>query len=355
VPLRDGALMLIASIKRIALMGLLGMAVAPQARAQAGAGDDSIVVRVQRFASDGNPAAARALVDSVLVAAKEGSTSYVNALFARASIAESADAARKDYLRIALDYSISPRAEDALLRLAQLEIARGDRAAAKQYLERLALEHPAGVSRAQGAYWLGRVLLDDGAVGPACVSLVEAKARVAASDVELANQITYYARPCAAVRHAADSARADSADKVLKAARADSVARADSITRAAAADAKAAAAAAKAAAKAATKTAATAKKKGKTVAAPKGTAPNVAPSDAKGGGWSAQVAAYDTREEGERLAKKLSDRGYETRVTNEKPFRVRIGRYSRRAEAIDLVAKLKDAKITAIVVEAEKP
>ena len=110
------------------------------------------------------PRQARALVDSVLGAAKEGSPAYVDALFARASIAESADAARKDYLRIAVDYSISPRAEDALLRLAQMEIARGDRAAAKQYLDRLALEHPDGASRAQGAYWLGRVLLDDGAL-----------------------------------------------------------------------------------------------------------------------------------------------------------------------------------------------
>jgi cell division septation protein DedD len=335
--------MMFARIKQIAVAILLCAAIAPAAGAQAGT-DDSIVVRVQRLASDGNAAAGRALVDSVLGAEKEGSPAYVNALFARASIAESADAARKDYLRIALDFSISPRAEDALLRLAQLEIARGDRAAAKQYLERLALEHPAGSSRAQGAYWLGRVLLDDGAVGPACASLAEAKARVAPSDVELANQVTYYSRPCAAFRHAADSAHADSADKVLKAARADSVARADSISKAAAAEAKAAAAAAKKTAKAAPKK-----------QPPKKEAPKPAPSDAKGGGWSAQVAAYDTQEEAERLAKKLNDRGYETRVTNEKPFRVRIGRYTRRADAIDLVAKLKDAKIAAIVVEAEKP
>ncbi len=340
-------------MKKIAAAVVLCSAIASAGRAQA-ATDEPIIVRVQRFASDGNAAAGRALVDSVLGAATEGSPAYVDALFARASIAESADAARKDYLRIALDFSISPRAEDALLRLAQLEIARGDRAAAKQYLDRLALEHPAGVSRAQGAYWLGRVLLDDGAIGPACASLAEAKVRVAASDVELANQITYYSRPCVAFRHAADSARADSVEKVLKAARADSVARADSITKAAVAEEKAAAIAAKAEA--------AAKKKMKTVPAkatsktsPKKEAPNVTPSDAKGGGWSAQVAAYDTQDEAERLAKKLNDRGYETRVTNEKPFRVRIGRYTRRADAIDLVAKLKDAKITAIVVEAEKP
>jgi cell division septation protein DedD len=323
---------------RVLFAGLLLAAAAPVVRAQGGA-TDSTLVRVQRLASNGNAAAGRALADSVLGTAKEGSPTYVEALFARASIAESADAARKDYLRIAVDYSISPRAEDSLLRLAQMEIARGDRAAAKQYLERLALEHPGGASRAQGAYWLGRVLVDEGALVPACASLAEAKARVTPSDVELANQITYYARPCAAVQRAADSARADSIDKVMKAARTDSIARAGS----------------------AAKAENTAKKKAKALpktkakAPLKKEAPKAAAPETKGPGWSAQVAAYDSPEDAQRLAKKLSDRGYEARVTNEKPFRVRIGRYARRAEAVDLAAKLKDAKITAIVVEAEKP
>lgn len=323
---------------RVLFAGLLLAAAAPVVRAQGGA-TDSTLVRVQRLASNGNAAAGRALADSVLGTAKEGSPTYMEALFARASIAESADAARKDYLRIAVDYSISPRAEDSLLRLAQMEIARGDRAAAKQYLERLALEHPGGASRAQGAYWLGRVLVDEGALVPACASLAEAKARVTPSDVELANQITYYARPCAAVQRAADSARADSIDKVMKAARTDSIARAGS----------------------AAKAENTAKKKAKALpktkakAPLKKEAPKAAAPETKGPGWSAQVAAYDSPEDAQRLAKKLSDRGYEARVTNEKPFRVRIGRYARRAEAVDLAAKLKDAKIMAIVVEAEKP
>jgi cell division septation protein DedD len=325
-----------------ALLAALVFVLAPPVRAQ-GSAADSIVDHVRRLASDGNAAGARTFVDSVLGAAKEGSPPYVDALFARASIAESAEAARKDYLRIAVDFSVSPRAEDSLLRLAQMEIARGDRASAKQYLDRLALEHPDGPSRAQGAYWLGRVLLDDGALPRACASLAEARVRVAPADVELSNQITYYSRPCAAVKHAADSARADSVDRVMKAARADSIARADSVVKAAAAAAKAEAAA---------------KKKAK--AAPKQTAekpaaPKTPPSDTKGAGWSAQVAAYDTQEDAERLAKKLTDRGYEARITDEKPFRVRIGRYARRADAIDLVSKLKDAKIVAIVVEAEKP
>jgi cell division septation protein DedD len=333
---------------RALMAGIAFAAGAGLAHAQAGGAGDSTLARVLRLASDGNVAAGRALADSVLGASKEGSPSYVDALFARASIAESADAARKDYLRIAVEYSTSPRAEDSLLRLAQMEIARGDRAAAKQYLERLALEHSGGASRAQGAYWLGRVQIDDGALAQACASLADAKAHVSASDIELSNQIIYYARPCAALQRAADSARADSADKVIRAAKADSAARADSITKAEAAAAKAAAAAKKKTKAAPTK--APAKK-----TAPAEDLPKAEEPVAKGPTWSAQVAAYDTQEDAERLAKKLGDRGYEARITNEKPFRVRIGRYPRRAEAVDLVAKLKEAKITAIVVEAEKP
>jgi hypothetical protein len=325
---------------RTVLAVLVLMVAAPAARAQgamiAPPGlTDSLVLRAQRLASNGHAAAGRALLDSVLTAAREGSPEYVNALFGRAMLAESTDEARRDYLRIAVNYSNSPRAEDALLRLAQMELARGDRDAAKRYLERLALEHPDGASRAQGAYWLGRVLIDEGSILPACASLAQARARVAPTDFELANQIAYYSRPCAAAQHAADSARADSIDKAIRAARADSIARADSVAKA---EAKAAAAA-----------------KRRKRAARKADAHRAAAPATKSAGWSAQVAAYDTPDDAERLAKRLVDRGYEARVTGEKPYRVRIGRYARREEAVDLVTKLKDAKISAIVVEAEKP
>jgi cell division septation protein DedD len=303
-----------------------------------GANGDSLVARVRRLGENGSAAAGRTLADSALGAAKEGSSAYADALFARASVAESPDAARKDYLRIVVDYSGSPRAEFSLLRLAQMELARGDRASAKEYLRRLALEHPDGPSRAEGAYQLGRMMLEDGTPGPACVAFMEAKQRVAPENVELANQINYYSQPCvAAAQHSADSARADSAAKVM---RADSLARDDSIAKAKAVAKKKTAAA-------------------PTKAAPKKASAQKVPaaaSTAAKSGWSAQVGAYDSADEAERLAKKLKDRGYETRVSSSgKPFRVRIGWYTHRDDAAALVAKLKAAKIDAFVVEAEKP
>lgn len=335
-------------MSRVVFAGLMLAAVVPSVRAQGGAGD-SLFVRVQQMASDGKTATGRALVDSVLGAAKEGSPAWIEALFARATISESADAARKDYLRIAVDYSASPRAGDSLLRLAQMEIARGDRTAAKQYLERLELEHPLESTRAQGAYWLGRVLLDEGALVRACASLAEAKKSAAPAEVEFVNQIAYYSRPCAAVQRAADSVRADSIDKAKKVARADSIARAEAIAKAAAAEMKKAKAVTK---KEPPKPAENSESP--TPAARKESPASVAP-EVKGHSWSVQVAAYNTKEEAQGLAKKLGDRGFDVRITNERPFRVRIGRYARRTEAVDMVAKLAGTKITAIVVEAEKP
>ncbi|MGH7654960.1 MAG: SPOR domain-containing protein [Gemmatimonadaceae bacterium] len=315
----------------VLICALISASAATSVLAQ-GTVEDSLVTRVQRLVQNGSTTAGRALADSALGATKTGSPQYAEALFARALVAPSPDSARKDYLRIVVDYSMSPREEDALLRLAQMEITHGDRAAARQYLERLSLEHPEGPSRAPAAYLLGGVMIDAGEVLPGCALLVEAKRHVAPADVELANQINYRALPCAAAQHAADSARADSVEKVVKA---DSIARVDSIAKAKAA----------------------AKKRAKHAPAKATNARTRPPmsSPAKQSGWSAQVAAYDARAEADRLAKKLKDRGYDTRVSADRPYRVRVGWFAHRDEAESLVAKLKAAKIDAFVVEAEKP
>jgi cell division septation protein DedD len=309
-------------------MGLaLAAAVAFPCMAQ-GTATDSAVQRARRLASAGSAVAARAVVDSVLQATPEGSPAFGEALYWRAVLSESADQARRDYLRITIDYPLHARAADALLRLAQFEFASGDRDAARRHLEHLTLEYGDGATAAQGSYWLGRVLLEGGATLAACTAFARAKVKARGDDVELQGQITYYAQPCARTR--ADSiARADFASQAI----ADSV-RADSI-------AKARKASGKATGRGATKG-----------AVKKETNP---PHAATGPTWSAQVAAYTQRDDAERLAKKLRARGYEVRVTADRPYRVRIGRFETRAAAVGLVDKLKRAKMSAIVVEAERP
>ena len=87
----------------------------------------------------------------------------------------------------------------------------------------------------------------------------------------------------------------------------------------------------------------------------RGASSKSAGTHAKGPAWSAQVAAFSARGDAERLAKRLSAKGHDVRITETKPYRVRIGRFSTRAAAAALVEKLRTEKMQAIVVEAERP
>lgn len=263
--------------------------------AQAGA---DVFARARRLVDQGDAKAGRALVDSALAAASAGSPAYAEALYWRGVLAEEGESARTDLLRVAIEFPLSPRASDALLRLAQLEFTRGDRAAAQRHLERLEREHPASPSRAAGRYWTGRLLLEDSKPADACVALRDARRLAPASDVELLNQIAYYARPCDALEL-------------------DAKLRADSIT-------------ADSTRRAAERLAAAAK-----------------------GKWSVQLAAYSNRTEALALVKRLAARGVDARVTPTKPWRVRVGHYVTRAEAVEEARKLSTKRSKALVVEAE--
>lgn len=262
-------------------------------------GGTDVFARARRLVNDGDAKAGRALVDSALAAASAGSSAYTEALYWRGVLAEEGDVARTDLLRVAIEFPLSPRASEALLRLAQLEFTRGDRAMAQRHLERLAREHPEAPTRAAAQYWMGRLLFEDSKPAEACAALREAHQLVTAGDVELINQINYYGRPCDAVEMDA-KVRADSAVA------ADSARKAVEIKRAAV--------------------------KGK---------------------WSVQLAAYGTRDDALALVKKLAKRGIDARVTPEKPWRVRIGHYVTRAEAADVAQQFSTKKSKALVVVAE--
>ena len=98
---------------------------------------DPVFVRAQALVSDGNGAAGRALIDSVMAATPPNARLYPEALFWRATLASNAADAESDYKHLVVDYPLAPQAEDALLRLAQLELARGDRDGALTHLQRI--------------------------------------------------------------------------------------------------------------------------------------------------------------------------------------------------------------------------
>ncbi len=279
-----------------ALRTLLFLLVVLSSRAFAqGTGD--AFARARRLVNDGEAKAGRAVVDSMLGVAAPNSPAYAEALYWRGVLAEDGEAARTDLLRVAIEFPFSPRSADALLRLAQLEFTRGDRVAALRHLDQLAREHPDAPARAAGRYWTARLLIEDAKPTEACVALREAQRLAVAGDVELVNQIEYYARSCGAATTLVDS--------------------------------------------------------GKTIASATAK-PDSSRRTAANGKWSVQVAAYGDRGSAQALVRTLKARGLDARVTPTKPWRVRVGHYATRAEAADVAQRLSSRRSKAMIVEAEK-
>src|SRR5690606_17364488 len=164
-----------------------------------------VYARAQELVGSGEGDAGRAVVDSMLAAARAGTPEYAEALFWRAAFARTAAEAERDYLRVSVEYPTSPYAEDALLRLGMLELSRGDRRRALQRFESLVLRYPTGRQRPRAQYWIGRTYFDDNRIAEGCTALSAARGATPGDAVELRTQIDYYAQRCRGVQPAAAS------------------------------------------------------------------------------------------------------------------------------------------------------
>lgn len=267
---------------------------------------DSVFARARALVSSGNGAAGRVLVDSMIAATDPASPAYADALYWRAALAVSSDDAERDYRRIVVEYALSPRAADALLQLAQLESARGDRASAVNHLARFVAENPTNPERPRASAQLTELLFGQNDLPRACSSLRQTLALVPDSAVETRNRLTYYAPRCAALDASATSRSAAAAGGAM-AAHDSTATRGDSVV-----------------------------------------------AQQPPARYTLQVAAYQTKAEAERAAQRLKARDIDARVVgNKRPFRVRIGRYTTRGNAVAAQRQLKAKKITTTVTDIE--
>jgi cell division septation protein DedD len=299
------------------------------------AATDSIFRRARRLVGEGSGAEGRALVDSMLRAANEGSAAYGDALYWRGALAETAADAEQDYRRVIVEYPLSEYADEALLSLAELEQARGDRAGAFQHLQRFVREHPASPARARAGLAAARLAFEQRDTNHGCAMLGEALASVSSADVELRNQIEYYGSRCTAAAQAGAPAAASSTT-VMQAAPTPTATKPAVTTPAVTTPA-----APEATAPAPPKTA---------------TTPDRASSEeARRGIWTIQLAAYNTRADAERLVRKLATRDVKARISGtSKPFRVRLDYYPTRQAAAAEVAALKRRGIIGFVTDAPR-
>ena len=292
------------------LLGVLCLFLASATAAVAQQADstttDTTFLAAQRLVVEGRGQEGRGIIARELAAAPEGSPRYVEALYWRAALAATAADAERDYKRIIIEFPVSRRSESALVGLAQLELARGDRAQAMQHLERVVREHPSGPSRARASFWMARVHFDEGNFPRACARLDDSRRHTPTDAVEMQNQLGYYAQRCEGV----------DTTVVVRATPAES-------TRAMPA------------------------RPGSVATQPL----------ARGAtAYTVQIGAFASRGDADAKHRQLSAQGHGTRVVKVGAlWRVRMGRYATRDAAATVARSLRSKKIDAFVTEAESP
>ena len=327
---------------------------------------DTLFLRARRLVAGGNGAAGRSLVDSALAAAAAGTTEYATALYWRGALSSTAADAERDYRRVIVEYPFSPHSGDALLALAQLEMARGERDAAIDHLERFLLQRPNDAERVRAGIWLGRMLLEQNLLAKGCAVLVRTRASLGNAAVETRNRVDYYAARCAgldttppAPRPVVGSpamARAPRTDSTsVRRAAARDTSRSDSIHRQTAPRrdlprTDSAARPATARDSAARKPRPRRDSTKPDSARRKPVEPN-ADARSSSARFTIQVAAYETREAAEQLVTRLSARGIVARIvpSTAAPYRVRVGRYATEGAAAAVARELKEKGIVGFV------
>ena len=323
---------------------------------------DTLFLRARRLVAEGNGAAGRALVDSALAAATVGTTEYATALYWRGALSSTAADAERDYRRVIVEYPFSPHSGDALLALAQLEMARGERDPAIDHLQRFLLQRPNDPERVRAGIWLGRMLLEQNQTAKGCAVLLRTRASLGDAAVETRNQVDYYASRCVGVDTTTPAPRAATGPApAARAPRADSTTARrptrDSIrpdtTRRQTTPRRDSARRDSSAKPAPSRDTGTSKPRPRRDSTAKDSSRRkpVAPNAGTTGRFTIQVAAYDTRQSAEQLVTRLSARGIVARLvpSTTAPYRVRIGRYATDEAATAAARELKEKGITGFV------
>jgi cell division septation protein DedD len=362
---------------------LLGLAVLPVEAQVVPAGDstvsrssavqvrppnDSLFRHARRLVGDGNGVAGRALVDSLLRVADPISPAYGDALYWHGVVALTAAEAERDYRRVIVEYPLAYYKDDALLSIAELEQARGDRAGALAHLQRYVREHALGKERGTAALGAARLAFEQHDTPLGCSMLTEARRSATAADVELRNQIEAYGTSRCAGQNAMTAVASSSQPSAAPVAPASAPVATPADTPPA--RPKVVAQPKTSAPISTMQPPSTPKPSTPKPSAPKPSIPQPRPTTATvttpasapaatprtATSYTVQLAAYETRPPAEALVEKLATRGVKARVSGtSKPFRVRLDFYRTHKEAADVVSALKKRGMVGYVTTEARP
>ena len=158
---------------------------------------DARLLEALRLAQSGQVDSGRAIVRRLLATLPPSDSSYPQALLAAAKIAPDAVTVASNLNRIVVEYGASPWADDALLLLTQLYFAQHDPAQTVQAAERLNRDYPDSPLRARANFSAARAYFELKNETRGC-ELIRQALDGSGDDVEFKNQVSFYASRCAA-------------------------------------------------------------------------------------------------------------------------------------------------------------
>jgi hypothetical protein len=159
--------------------------------------DDPRLREALRIAQEGGSDSARVLVGNLLRSTPTTDTVYPQILFTMGLVSRSVVDMRQHYTRVAVEYTTSAWADDALFRLSLLDYAAGNLSGTSRQLDRLLSDYPDSPLLGPASEWAARALFDQRKPVEAC-RWVGLGIQRAGEDVELRNRLDFLNGRCTA-------------------------------------------------------------------------------------------------------------------------------------------------------------
>jgi hypothetical protein len=156
---------------------------------------DARLVEALRLAQSGQVDSGRAMVRRLLATLPPSDSVFPQALLAAAKIAPDAPTVSSHLNRIVVEYGAGPWADDALLLLTQLYFAQRDPAKTIDAAERLNRDYPDSPLRSRASFSAARSYFELKNETRGC-ELIQQSLEGAGDDVEFKNQVSFYAARC---------------------------------------------------------------------------------------------------------------------------------------------------------------
>ncbi len=202
-------------MKRVACWVLRGLGVAalfltagPPDRLTAQS--DPRLVAAVRLAQEGRGDSARVQVKRIVDATPVADPLYAEALYTAGLVATNTAEMERQLQRLVVEFNGSAWSDDALLRLMQLNFARGDLAGVVRTGERLAGDYPQSEVIPEAAGWAARAYFRQQDNANACRWLTDGLTRADTLDVELRNGLTFLNGRCGGASGQGGRAASDS-------------------------------------------------------------------------------------------------------------------------------------------------